>query len=81
MVSGKCLFFDEQRRTYKEAQKKCATVFGPGLPGRLYEPQTLIEHNIVCSEADNFFKSQCSGKYELTASLATMATHQFFFQF
>ena len=54
-IRGKCIFYEKQALDYENAQDNCENIFGPGNSGRLYEPQTLEEHDEICNEADQVY--------------------------
>ena len=56
-IEGKCYFIeifgcpDRDGCTYEEVENICKTVFGPGIPGKIFEPTTLNINNAVLTAA------------------------------
>jgi hypothetical protein len=51
MISGSCFYFETSKKTHSDAKSNCQTKFGPGSPGRLFEPRSSIMNQEVFNEA------------------------------
>ena len=51
-MNGGCYYFEKKYLNYTEAQENCKTKFGPGLVGRLVEPQTIKIGNALVRKAN-----------------------------
>lgn len=59
-IEGKCYFIevwgcDGVKCTYEESENICKTVFGPGIPGIIFEPTTLSINDAVLTAAYEAF--------------------------